>query len=222
LFVLLLFTIVHVVAAAPAAGAVDQVVGVVTSQPMNSFTDVAVSSMALFVLGSSASDVGPVFSLLIALVVFVVGAYRARRLASADHDGSSSDSTQPCSPAPSPEPVEALEYSPVSDTPWYWDDPPGSPSSDDECSSMVGPTTSVSDNDSDDEQVTEHTGYRTYWISSQGEETVTVPAPRSLRYIRRSGHSDQRGSVIFGLMGLRSGSACDQRSGSPSPTPIQR
>jgi hypothetical protein len=36
LFVLLLFTIVHVVATAPATDAVDQVVGVVTSQPMYS------------------------------------------------------------------------------------------------------------------------------------------------------------------------------------------
>jgi hypothetical protein len=122
-------------ATAPAAGAVDQVVGVVTSQPMYSFTDVTVSSMALFVLGGSASGVSPVLSLLIALVVFAVGAYRARRLASADHDDSSSDSTPPCSPAPSPEPNQALEYSPVSDTPVYWDDPPGSPSSDGECSS---------------------------------------------------------------------------------------
>jgi hypothetical protein len=97
LFVLLLFTIVHVVASAPAPGAVDQIVGVVTSQPMYSFTDVAVSSMALFVLGGSASRISPVFSLLIALVVFAVGAYRARRLASADHEDSSSDSTPPCS-----------------------------------------------------------------------------------------------------------------------------
>jgi hypothetical protein len=153
LFVLLLFTIVHVIATAPAAGAVDQVIGVVTSQPMYSFTDVAVSSMALFVLGGSASGISPVLSLLIALVVFAVGAYRARRLASADHDGSSSDSTQPCSPASSPELTQALDYSPVSDTPVYWDDPPGSPSSDDGCS------------------------------------------------------SDRRGPVLFGLMGLRDGSA---------------
>ena len=75
LFVLLLFTIVHVVATVPTTGAVDQVIGVVTSQPLYSFKDVAVSSMALFVLGGSASDVGPVFSLLIALVVFAVGAF---------------------------------------------------------------------------------------------------------------------------------------------------
>ena len=46
LFALLLFTVVHVVATVPATGAVDQVAGVVTSQPMYSFTDVAVSSMA--------------------------------------------------------------------------------------------------------------------------------------------------------------------------------
>jgi hypothetical protein len=86
LFVLLLVTIVHVVATVPATGAVDQVVGVVTSQPIYSFKDVAVSSMALFVLGGTSSGVGSVFSLLIALVVFAVGAYRARRLMSADRD----------------------------------------------------------------------------------------------------------------------------------------
>jgi hypothetical protein len=179
-----------VVATAPATGAVDQVVGVVTSQPLYSFTDVAVSSMALFVLGGSASNVGPVFSLLIALVVFAIGAYRARRLVSADHDDSSSDSTHPCSPvrdyspisdthwseylppghhhspAPSPEPVETCEYSPVSDRPWPYS--PDSPTSGDECS------------------------------------------------------SDQRGPVLFGLMGLRSGSACGYSSGSTSLTPFQR
>jgi hypothetical protein len=58
LFVLLLITVVHVVVTVPATGAVDRVVGVVTSQPVYSFKDVAVSSMALFVLGGSASDVG--------------------------------------------------------------------------------------------------------------------------------------------------------------------
>jgi hypothetical protein len=136
LFVLLLFTIVHVVASAPAAGAVDEIAGVVTSQPVYSFTDVAVSSMALLVLGGSASGIIPVFSLLIALVVFAVGAYRARRLASADHGDSSSDSTPPCS-------------------------------------------------DSDDEHSPILQGYRTYWASSRGEEPVTVPTPRSIRYDRR-------------------------------------
>jgi hypothetical protein len=78
LFVLLLITAVHVVVTVPATGTVDRVVGVVTSQPFYSLKDVAVSSMVLFVLGGSASGVGSMFSLLMALVVFAVGAYRAR------------------------------------------------------------------------------------------------------------------------------------------------
>jgi hypothetical protein len=49
---------------------------------------------------------------------------------------------------------------------------------------IIGPTTTVSDSDSDDaedEQVTTQ-GYRTCWISSRRDETATVPTPRSIRY----------------------------------------
>jgi hypothetical protein len=117
MFVLLFVTIVHVVATVPAAGTVDQVIDVVTSQLIYSLSDVSMdvgfmcplvgffvldgTSTGFYTLGGASADVGYALSLLVSFVVFTVGAYRARQLVFPDHDGYSSDSTQPYSPTPS-------------------------------------------------------------------------------------------------------------------------
>ena len=85
---MLLISIVHVIATVPATGAVDQVIVVVTSQPIYSLTDATMgvgfmcplvgffvldgTSTGLFLLGDASAGVGYAISLMAALVVFAV------------------------------------------------------------------------------------------------------------------------------------------------------
>jgi hypothetical protein len=75
MFVLLLVTIVHVVATVPAAGSVDQVIGVVMNQPVYSLHDLACSSVIFFILGGAPACFGTTVSVLMAVGLLIAFDY---------------------------------------------------------------------------------------------------------------------------------------------------